>query len=361
MMCMNKNKDEVGKRENDKIERELRVGKEEAKNCLKLLLLGAGDSGKSTIFKQVKILKQKGFQTPEECLIYVDVIFSNLLTVLKTLCMAAEDLAIELDQEENQERAQRIMALSDSDIFTRPKSVLTEEVWRDISVLARDNGIKTAWDNRSKLHIPESGLYFLQNVERFSKTGYVPTQQDILQARVKSTGVVEMEFPLGDRKREKVKIVDMGGQRNERKKWLPQFEDVLAVLFVASLSDYDQVLFEDKHTNRMKESLIIFEEICNSKYLGNVPIFIFFNKKDILKEKIQTVSPSVAFADYTGGLDYQEAVEFIKKKFTSLNSNAQRTLYTHTTCATDTSNMELVLAAVENMLLEKLLRLGGMM
>ena len=46
-------------------------------------------------------------------------------------------------------------------------------------------------------------------------------------------------------------MYDVGGQRNERKKWIHCFEGVTAVIFVAAISEYDQKLFEDASTNRM--------------------------------------------------------------------------------------------------------------
>ena len=45
-------------------------------------------------------------------------------------------------------------------------------------------------------------------------------------------------------------MYDVGGQRNERKKWIHCFDNVTAVIFVAALSEYDQCLFEDASTNR---------------------------------------------------------------------------------------------------------------
>ena len=54
-------------------------------------------------------------------------------------------------------------------------------------------------------------------------------------------------------------VIDVGGQRNERKKWIHCFEDVTAIVFIAALSAYDSVLFEDSSTNRMYEALDLFE------------------------------------------------------------------------------------------------------
>jgi hypothetical protein len=54
-------------------------------------------------------------------------------------------------------------------------------------------------------------------------------------------------------------VIDVGGQRNERKKWIHCFEDVTAIIFIASLSEYDSLLFEDNSTNRMHEALDLFD------------------------------------------------------------------------------------------------------
>jgi G-protein alpha subunit len=61
-------------------------------------------------------------------------------------------------------------------------------------------------------------------------------------------------------------MYDVGGQRNERKKWIHCFDDVTAVIFVASLSEYDQVLYEDNTVNRMEEAVTLFSDIANSRY-----------------------------------------------------------------------------------------------
>ncbi len=57
----------------------------------------------------------------------------------------------------------------------------------------------------------------------------------------------------------------MGGQRNERRKWIHCFDDVTAVIFVAAISEYDQVLYEDPTQNRLMEALNLFDEICNCR------------------------------------------------------------------------------------------------
>jgi dihydroxyacetone kinase DhaKLM complex PTS-EIIA-like component DhaM len=62
----------------------------------------------------------------------------------------------------------------------------------------------------------------------------------VLHCRARTTGIVETAFQI---KKDQFKLMDVGGQRNERKKWIHCFEGVTAVLFVAAISEYDQVIY----------------------------------------------------------------------------------------------------------------------
>jgi hypothetical protein len=59
------------------------------------------------------------------------------------------------------------------------------------------------------------------------------------------------------------RIVDVGGQRRERRKWIHCFENVTSIIFIAALSEYDQCLFEEEGEvrNYFKIKLYI-ESIC---------------------------------------------------------------------------------------------------
>merc|ERR1719421_1881028 len=83
-------------------------------------------------------------------------------------------------------------------------------------------------------------------------------QRDALYARVRTSGIVTEKYLIDGTTFE---MYDVGGQRNERRKWIHCFEDVTAVIFVAAISEYDQKLFEDGATNRMVEALELFEEV----------------------------------------------------------------------------------------------------
>ena len=96
------------------------------------------------------------------------------------------------------------------------------------------------------------------------------------------------------------RLVDVGGQRSERRKWIHCFQDVTCLIFITSLSEYDQMLYEDNDVKRMDESLKLFEEICASKWFLEKNIILFLNKSDVFEHKLKTTDLSVCFSDYKG-------------------------------------------------------------
>jgi len=157
-------------------------------------------------------------------------------------------------------------------------------------------------------------------------------------------------------------MVDVGGQRNERKKWIHCFSEVTAVLFVVGMSEYDMVLFEDAKTNRMHEALNVFEDVVNNKHMFETPIMLFLNKRDLFAEKIQKkVSLKVAFPEFTEeNPTVESATAYIKAQFEKRNRNPTRPIYTQVTCATDTDNVKFVFTSVKDILIRGALVEGGL-
>lgn len=95
-------------------------------------------------------------------------------------------------------------------------------------------------------------MYYVNAIDRMAAANYLPTDQDILRSRVKTTGITETTFQVGELT---YKLFDVGRQRSERKKWIHCFKNVTALVFLLSLSEYDQMLYEDESVNRMQEAL----------------------------------------------------------------------------------------------------------
>src|SRR5205823_3429769 len=122
------------------------------------------------------------------------------------------------------------------------------------------------------------------------------------------------------RARARRRAQDVGGQRSERKHWRECVEGTLAIMFVASLSDYDLPLREDPSTGRLKEALLLWEDVCASSRVADKAIILFLNKVDIFKEKCTRKSIRCCFPDYTGADTFAAASDFIRQRFLSRKS-----------------------------------------
>jgi len=337
-----------------RIDLQLKEDKRRLEDEIKILLLGAGESGKSTIAKQFKIINV-GEYTEDELMDWKVVVLDNTFFSIKTLVLASEKLGVPI-QPENQALAERIKELTPLHI------TLTPEIAKDIKTLWNDPGIQETFSRSSEYQLNDNTKYCLENIDRVSAPNYVPTQTDVIHCRVRTTGVIETNFELGKRK---VRLVDVGGQRAERRKWMSCFEEVTAVIFCVALSEYDQKLAEDETTNRLQESLGIFEELV-TKWFLKTTIILFLNKSDIFREKIKKTDLSVCFRDYDGGLNYEKGVAYIQNKFLSLDKfiddtgNGRTRVFPHVTCATDTNNVRMVFEAIKETLINANLAAAGL-
>lgn len=340
---------------NKRIEEEQANAQAYDKALKKLLLLGAGESGKSTLFKQMIQLYGKGYPESERAT-FTNIIYSNTIGAMQTLVEESEELKghpevkentdIQPDNQELKEYMQNLDVNADVD----------SKVAEAIRVLWKDTGIQNTYSYRNLFQFPDSGAYFFDRLDEMEKDDYLPTEQDVLRSRVRTTGIVEQTFEIEGNT---FQMYDVGGQRNERKKWIHCFENVTCVIFVAAISAYDQVLYEDETTNRMIEALNLFEEICNSRWFRETSMILFLNKRDLFAEKIARVPLSVCFKDYDGE-GYEEGCEFLEYEFLSRNHSPDKDIYAHVTCATDTANIAHVFESVKDTVIKGSLKAGGL-
>ncbi|XP_023327460.1 guanine nucleotide-binding protein G(q) subunit alpha isoform X2 [Eurytemora carolleeae] len=171
--------------------------------------------------------------------------------------------------------------------------------------------------------------------------------------RKASTGILETCLSFGD---VKFRLVDVGGQRSERRKWIHCFQDVSSIIFLVSLAEYNLTLVEDPTMNRLDESLYLYITILSNPWLQSGAMILFLNKKDIFQDKIRLFPLKKTFPDYNGlPGDHIEAREFIADKFTQAGNRFRPEIYSHITCATDAENVKFVFAAVKHRILSKIM------
>lgn len=345
--------DSEAKARNDEIESQLKRDRLMAKNEIKMLLLGAGESGKSTVLKQMKLIHHGGYNDSERDS-YKEIIFSNTIQSMRAILEAMPQLDLALAPQNDARRA-TILALPaqiEADVLPADVSDAVRSLWRDPAV-------QEAVNRSREFQLNDSAVYYFSAIERMSSPSYLPTDQDILRSRVKTTGITETTFKVGELT---YKLFDVGGQRSERKKWIHCFENVTALVFLVSLSEYDQMLYEDESVNRMQEALTLFDSICNSRWFVKTSIILFLNKIDLFADKLPRSPLEEYFPDYQGGASYDAACDYLLHRFVSLNqSAATKQIYAHYTCATDTQQIKFVLSAIQDILLQLHLRECGLL
>ncbi|CAG2058142.1 unnamed protein product [Timema podura] len=247
--------------------------------------------------------------------------------------------------------------------------------------------------------LEEIRFSYLSDLERIEEADFLPTEQDILRARAPTTGIIEYPFDLdsiifsmsclkpalcgkiedtehkgeGDqndayvrrRKTDKIEggciasrldfgvasgsnedaeMVDVGGQRSERRKWIHCFENVTSIIFLVALSEYDQILFESENENRMEESKALFKTIITYPWFQHSSVILFLNKKDLLEEKIMYSHLVDYFPEYDGPKqDSKKAMEYMLQVYLTQNPDPERSCYSHFTCATGLPRVVLTL------------------
>jgi len=316
-----------------------------------MLLLGPGESGKSTVFKQMKILQDNGGYKEEELVSFRNIIYLNCISQMRQLIMAAARLQTQFQSEGALKAAQKVLQLQQHGLVN-----WTPDIGDMIALLWRDKGIKDTYALRGhKFHLNDTADYFFDQLERVNRPDYLPSVADVLRCRVSTTGIEEAQFIFDGLL---FTLVDVGGQRSERRKWIHCFDNVTAVLYCADMACYDLVLREDSTQNRMTETLLLFQEVTSYTFFKDRAIIVFLNKTDLFAIKIKYVDLRAYMPDYNGGPDYEKACNFLRDKFLSQSTSGAK-LHVHFTCALDTRNIHVVVRGVLDTIMGKTLENAG--
>ncbi|XP_077054026.1 GNAS complex locus isoform X3 [Siphateles boraxobius] len=368
-----RNEEKAQREANKKIEKQLQKDKQIYRATHRLLLLGAGESGKSTIVKQMRILHVNGFNAEEKKQKIQD-IKNNIKEAIETIVTAMSMLAppVQLACQANKFRIDYILNLAnqkDFEFTTDDRTPLVSspghdtlkshktEFYEHTKTLWQDEGVRACFERSNEYQLIDCAQYFLDRIDTVKQSDYTPTDQDLLRCRVLTSGIFETRFQV-----DKVNfhMFDVGGQRDERRKWIQCFNDVTAIIFVVASSSYNMVLREDNQTNRLQEALNLFKNIWNNRWLRTISVILFLNKQDLLAEKVLAGKSKIEdyfpeFARYTTPDDatpeqgedprVTRAKYFIRDEFLRISTasgDGRHYCYPHFTCAVDTENIRRV-------------------
>lgn len=310
-----------------------------------LVLLGGGECGKTTIFKQIQILHGTGFK--DKTMEWRDAIHRSPLRSMKVILtkMGSGEPGVPDEIKSEKEKLMGEWASA---------SEVTPEIAKAITTIWTNPKVVEFIASEHELDLDDNAKFFLDKVEQLAAPDYTVTEADILKVRDPTRTIESLDFQYG---KAKFRVIDVGGQRMERPKWNLTGE-ITAVIFVCALTEYNQVLREDIKQNRLKESLNLFDIACNRRY-PDKPILLFLNKKDLFANKIQTLDLKCCFPSYKGGCDYDAALEYIKYKFLAVRKDKNKDIYIYETTATDSTNMEFIIKSMIDIVEKQNLQQSG--
>jgi GTPase SAR1 family protein len=272
-------------------------------------LCGAGESGKTTFTRQLKLSFLPHGISDEDRSSFIPTIRGNVIEAMQCLLEWLEQNSRELPDDLAECAALVASTSAFSAAFTGELADALAQLWADPVVAA-------AFAHRDETVIPDHMDYFFAKLDALADEEYVPTDDDILRARIRTVGVKSVTFSAG---RGLVRIYDVGGQKNERSKWERINAEVRGVIFCVSFADFDKPMFEElpKRVARIDDAIGLFAEIVHRPKFAAAPIFFIANKFDMFIEKVTNSNCfGAVFPDYRGNPnDVDATAEFLTQRF----------------------------------------------
>jgi hypothetical protein len=259
------------------------------------------------------------------------------------------------DQSAPQSAGRRMLAR-----WGKAVSEVLSECKGDIKSLWADEGIQDLLKIR-KMKLEHLPGFFLGDVDRIADRKYEPSDDDVIRARLRTTGVQEFHFHLPD---SRWIIYDVSGSRTSRASWVPFFDDVNAIIFVAPISCFDEQLAEDRMVNRLEDSFNLWKEICSNKLLAKVQFILFLNKCDLLAAKLKRIQVRDSIPDFKDrNNDFETVTLYFHDIFQRITQKYSkgRPFFVHFTSAVDTKATAVTLEAVKQGILLTQLKQAGML
>jgi GTPase SAR1 family protein len=335
-----------------------KVPKMTPENTLKILCLGVGGCGKTTFIKQMKIIHEIPW-SPVELQNFAKIIRGNYINGLQDALELSKRIGLDI---EDVETAKEISA------YRGRTSELTPEVISTLKKFYEEPAIQSIVQDYGHLLPVTHFSYFWDSMDRIKQDNYVPTDDDILRARIRTSGSNSTAIYL-----EKIyfEFYDVGGQKPERAKWEAVIGEnkFSAVIYFVATDEYD-VNDDEKDFDRSKMELsrFIFKELVQSSVMSeSIPIILFLNRIDLLENRLLTpqgfTSFKETFPEYSGSNAKTKALEFIKSYYFAVVPNEGKgvtPIKCHYTCALDRNGVVVVWKIIRDILVDQALKDVGL-
>lgn len=322
----------VGKNASQAISRDLKNERSKLSRQIKILFDGTDTCGKNNLFNG---LYMRYMTPPELSPSVVDrtktQIYTNLLKALQRLIKAAPktgvnspDLGRKIHIMYKHEK--RILSNSSGTSSHVEHGTSTSEVLQNVRELFYEEDVQMIYQKvREQFYnLYQFELYFLNHIERICSPDFTPGPMDMLCSNYfRNSPVLEFIIKYSGLHFHFVNLLH--GSRN----WIHFFQDTLALVFVVPIADYDKRSHVDPHKWKLRETLEVFNEVCNSRFFSDTSVCLFFNNVNEFREKLKTVDLRISFPEYAGGPDFEKAIKFMSRKFNQLNRWGNKRIYVH--------------------------------
>lgn len=263
-----------------------------------------GESGKSTFFKHVNLLRSNYQHDHVESSNFG--YYDHVLEIFKYLLDASTCLQ---QEPETSLPLQNPTAMQELGTFLNSFQMYNMVINGDI--IPNLQQIDLVWKNEELLHrayqmrfhlpltsFSMDNLYDL--MQCFDATHYPIKIEDVktyLKIYVKSIGNFKTNIRY---KNYAVTVEDTGGQKSERKKWKHAIPNTTAVVFMVNLTEYSILEYNGTdrvHCVKLLDSLHTFSKVANHPIFKDTPIFLVFTHYDTFSRMIHYRDLSVAFKD----------------------------------------------------------------
>ncbi|KER25002.1 hypothetical protein T265_07454 [Opisthorchis viverrini] len=285
----------------------------QVKEVHRIILIGTGESGKSTFVKQMKLLSSHNQTfTDKYREKFIPEIQRNLVQSLASILayMDQEHILFASNQQTLTKAKNRIFELK-AKIDRAPDTItqyaassdpqINDEFYDTCRMLWADIAVKETQMRGNEFQLIDCAQHFLDKIDDIREPSYKPSDEDVLQSRTKTLGIHTESIVFNNVNFE---LVDVGGQREQRAKWIEAMSDgVTAVIFLTDVSAYDMMLAEDHTVNRLSESINLLGQVWTKSPLRDKSIILFLNKQDKLERKVreQRTQLETYFPEYSMG------------------------------------------------------------
>ncbi|KAF2130309.1 guanine nucleotide-binding protein-like protein alpha-3 subunit [Dothidotthia symphoricarpi CBS 119687] len=281
----------------------------------KIVLMGATQSGKQLIMRQMKALYAGGYYTTSERTSYCQDVRSTIRLLVHAIIDLLKDTGINLSRDLNRDFAVLLHEVETEDVqhITPAAAEAIENIWM-CSVFS------TIYIRNSEIRFPQYASYFAQETSRIAENEYIPSEADIIRLDQSEGGIKELRFSWDELD---VHLFNIGGHIPDqfRKRWFHQLEGTASLIYTVDVSLYDQPYLGSSTDSWLLSDFEIFEELVNWEKFKDSSVILVLNNFSRFCEKLQHTPLSVFFPDYTPNEADPDtsARQYILRRFKNVN------------------------------------------